>query len=43
MAGADVAGATLRSDTGSQANIALTGGKEWMEKEALTLRMAESL
>lgn len=32
MEGADVAGATLRSDTGSQANITLTRGKEWMEK-----------
>lgn len=43
MADDDVSGSTLRSDTGSQANITLTGGKEWMEKEVLTLRMAERM
>lgn len=43
MAGDDVAGAPLRSDTGSRANTTLTGGKECMEKGALTLRMAESM
>lgn len=42
MSGDDVTGAAVRSDTGSQANVTLTRGKEWMEKEALTLRMAES-
>lgn len=43
MAGDDVAGATLRSDTGSQANITLTEKKQWMEKEASTLRMDERM